>query len=58
VLYGAAVTVQEWFDDTVHTFYKTVGEIRNQLPPHLDIYRMANRHNRQRPHDKIKLPLP
>ena len=58
VLYGATVTVQEWFDDTIHTCYKTVGEIRNQLLPHLDIYRMANRHNRQRPDDKIKLPTP
>ena len=58
VLYGVTVTVQEWFDDTVHTYYQTVGEIRNQLLPHLDIYRMANRHNRQRPQDRIKLPLP
>ena len=58
VLYGATVTVQEWFDDTVHTYYKTVGEINNQLLPHLDIYRTINRHNCQRPQDKIKLPLP
>jgi len=55
VLYGAQVLVQEWFDETVHTYYKTIGEIKNQLLPSIDIYRLANRHD-LRHHDKIKLP--
>ena len=56
VLYGARVTVQEWFDDTVHVYYPIAGEISNQMLTHLDIYRMANRHNRKHPDDKIRLP--
>jgi hypothetical protein len=55
-LYGAKVTVQEWFNGSVHVYYHTIGEIRNQLLPHLDVYRMANRHDRQYPTDKVILP--
>ena len=55
-MYGALITVQEWFNGSVHTYYHTIGEIRNQLLSHIDIYRMANRHDRQHPTDKIILP--
>lgn len=56
VLYGAEITVQEWFDGTVHTYYKLLGEIRNRMLPSIDIYRLANRHDRKHPNDKITLP--
>ena len=42
VLYGAQITVQEWFDETVHTYYKTTGEIKNRSIPGIDIARLAN----------------
>ena len=56
VLYGAKVLVQEWFDEAVHVYYKTIGEIRAQLLAVTDIYRLANLHDRRHYHDKIILP--
>lgn len=42
VLYGATVLVEEWFDETVHVFYQTLGEIPTELLPTREIYRLMD----------------
>ncbi len=54
-LYGSEVTVEEWFDGSVHIYYKTLGEVKNRLIPVSEIYRLRNNCTR-RHHDKITLP--
>jgi hypothetical protein len=46
--YGATVRVEEWFDDTVHIYHNMVGEIRNELLPIREIYRLMDNYVERR----------
>ena len=48
VLYGATVLVEEWFDETVHVYYQTLGEIRVELLPTREIYRLMDNYVKRR----------
>jgi len=49
VLTYCRVTVEEWFDQTVHIFHPHFGEIRNELIPHRDVLRLKYRHQPSAP---------
>ena len=48
VLYGATVMVEQWFDETVHVYHQTLGEIRYELLPTREIYRLMNNYEKRR----------